>query len=243
MIAVPLQHSGPLSNRGVPLDRNAAMVLHDDEELDLRAINPCSFFVVVAEREKLDNHAQVVLGTSLNELRKCEQAVIQDAPRFRRRLHSFAQQMQSQLLHEPQTLRHSDEAKQFEDDLLDDILCSLRAPSGQMSSSGHSRVAWKAERYMRDNLQHPITIFDLCDAVGAAERTLHLAFREEFGTSPKAYLKMLRLNGARRDLRNARGQNVTDIAMKWDFLHFGWFSHDYRSMFGESPSATLRHAH
>jgi len=32
---------------------------------------------------------------------------------------------------------------------------------------------------------------------------------------------------------------VTDVALDWGFLHFGWFSQDYRRLFGETPSQTL----
>ena len=63
------------------------------------------------------------------------------------------------------------------------------------------------------------------------------------GTTPKAYFKELRLTAARRELLRAeRGARVTDVALRWGFLHFGWFAHDYRERFGETPSATLRRA-
>jgi len=88
--------------------------------------------------------------------------------------------------------------------------------------------------------QTPLTIRDLCQAVGASERTLHLAFRQHLGTTPKAHLKALRLNAVRRDLRAAPpGTGVMDVAMRWGFFHAGWLSQDYRRMFGESPSTTL----
>ncbi len=32
---------------------------------------------------------------------------------------------------------------------------------------------------------------------------------------------------------------MTDVALDWGFLHFGWFSQDYRRLFGETPSQTL----
>jgi transcriptional regulator GlxA family with amidase domain len=59
-------------------------------------------------------------------------------------------------------------------------------------------------------------------------------------TTPKAYLKTLRLNAARRDLLGGGPRTtVTDVALEWGFLHFGWFSQDYRRLFGETPSQTL----
>ena len=61
--------------------------------------------------------------------------------------------------------------------------------------------------------------------------------------SPKAYWKALRLAAARQDLQRAtRKTTVSDVAAKWGFFRFGYFSLDYRNTFGENPSVTLRRA-
>ena len=101
-------------------------------------------------------------------------------------------------------------------------------------------LAERAEAWLRQNLAEPPTIATLCEALDASERTLHEAFREHLGTTPKAYAKTLRLNAARQDLlQGGATTRVTDVALDWGFLHFGWFSQDYRRLFGETPSQTL----
>jgi len=111
-------------------------------------------------------------------------------------------------------------------------------PSGE---SGGRRLAREAAAWLRAHLTEELTISDLCRALEARERTLHAAFCEHMATSPKAYFKGLRLTAARRELLHAdQGIRVTDVALRWGFLHFGWFAHDYRQKFGEAPSATLR---
>jgi AraC family transcriptional regulator, ethanolamine operon transcriptional activator len=105
---------------------------------------------------------------------------------------------------------------------------------------GH-RLAREAEAWLRDNLTEPVTIRDLCAAMRTPERTLHAAFREHLGTTPKAYVKALRFEAARHELLHpAANTRVTDVALRWCFLHFGWFAHDYHALFGETPSRTLR---
>ena len=112
-----------------------------------------------------------------------------------------------------------------------------RAPAGPRGQ----RLAREAEAWLRDNLTEPLTIRDLCTALRAPERTLHAAFREHLGTTPKAYLKALRFEAARQELLHPTANTrVTDVALRWCFLHFGWFAHDYHALFGETPSRTLR---
>jgi AraC-like DNA-binding protein len=104
-------------------------------------------------------------------------------------------------------------------------------------------LARRAEAWLRQNLAEPPSIASLCRALDASERTLHEAFRRHLDTTPKAYLKLLRLNAARHDLLRAeKARRVTDVALDWGFLHFGWFSQDYRRLFGETPSQTLHQA-
>jgi transcriptional regulator GlxA family with amidase domain len=112
-----------------------------------------------------------------------------------------------------------------------------------LPASRGRRLANEAAAWLRRHLEEDLTINELCHALNVRERTLHAAFGEHMGTSPKAYFKELRLEAARSDLLLAdRGARVTDVALRWGFLHFGWFAHDYRHCFGETPSATLRRA-
>jgi AraC family transcriptional regulator, ethanolamine operon transcriptional activator len=80
------------------------------------------------------------------------------------------------------------------------------------------------------------------DDITVSERTLRYAFNEYFGISPKAFVKMIRLNRVRRDLArtNAEDKNVSDVANRWGFWHLGQFAKDYKMLFGELPSETSR---
>ncbi|WP_315858237.1 helix-turn-helix domain-containing protein [Burkholderia cepacia] len=57
--------------------------------------------------------------------------------------------------------------------------------------------------------------------------------------SPVAYLRAVRLNHARRELR--LGDSVTSAAAtKWGFRRLSSFARDYRAMSGELPSAIAK---
>lgn len=100
----------------------------------------------------------------------------------------------------------------------------------------------RVKEYLEAYTYEDITVRDLCRAAFVSERTLRYAFNEYFGISPKSFVKMIRLNQVRRDLRNTPldEKNISDIANKWGFWHLGQFAKDYRSLFGELPSETTR---
>jgi AraC family ethanolamine operon transcriptional activator len=104
------------------------------------------------------------------------------------------------------------------------------------------RILHRTRSSRNEFAQANASIADICAAAGVTRRTLHLGFLEVFGIPPIAYLRALRLNGARADLRNpdARDFTITQVATNWGFLHLGRFSVSYRGHFGESPSATVR---
>jgi AraC-like DNA-binding protein len=73
-------------------------------------------------------------------------------------------------------------------------------------------------------------------------RALHTAFQERLGTTPMAYVRAMRLDRVRAELLRSDPQEVlvTDVAMRYGFVHLSRFAQQYRDRFGELPSATLR---
>jgi AraC family ethanolamine operon transcriptional activator len=82
----------------------------------------------------------------------------------------------------------------------------------------------------------------LAGAAGVSERTLRTAFRAYFGVGPLRYLKLRQLHQVRRALRAANPEwtTVTEVAIRFGVWELGRFARDYRLLFGEVPSATLR---
>ena len=100
------------------------------------------------------------------------------------------------------------------------------------------RVASQARKLVEDAPDCPMSVVELALRLGVSRRTVQYACQGSLGIKPTSYLRALRLNGARRELRNAH--SVTEAATRWGFWHFGNFARDYRQMFGELPSQTLR---
>ena len=105
------------------------------------------------------------------------------------------------------------------------------------------QIGRAARTFVDDRLDEDVlpTIVDICLALGVSERTLQYAFRDYVGMSPLAYLRVCRLNRVRADLASSdpASTTVTQVAMRFGFLHLGRFAGDYRRLFGVAPSETL----
>jgi AraC family transcriptional regulator, ethanolamine operon transcriptional activator len=105
-----------------------------------------------------------------------------------------------------------------------------------------SSLVNQAEDYMQAHLDQPLTLADLCAALGTSSRALSYGFQDIFGMSPMAYLKTLRLMGVHRALKAADPQHrtVINIAAQFGFWSMGHFARDYKQIFGESPQVALK---
>lgn len=97
---------------------------------------------------------------------------------------------------------------------------------------------------MLEKAAENITLQDVADYVGISLKTLHNGFQKYRNNSPKNFLKNLRLDLVHKDLIAAKFNNssitVTEVALRWGFLHLSHFSESYYSKFGEYPSKTLK---
>lgn len=99
----------------------------------------------------------------------------------------------------------------------------------------------KALGYLEAHADEAVSVSGLCTETGVAWRTLNRAFRERFGVGPKAYINRERLLRVRSTfLRAPPDTIIADVANASGFWHMGQFARDYRRMFGELPSDTLR---
>jgi AraC-like DNA-binding protein len=97
--------------------------------------------------------------------------------------------------------------------------------------------------YMRANLHLPLAMADVAAAAGVSLRSIELGFRRFLDTTPLAYLRRIRLDAVHAELSLPQNSLlVHEVAAKWGFLHMGHFAAQYRSVFGVSPSETVRRA-
>ncbi len=128
--------------------------------------------------------------------------------------------------------------------LLADVFVGRDGTSIERSPSLNRRIAAvrACEVYMHEHLDSTVTLEDLSGTCGLRLRSLINAFQAVTGFSPMAYFKRQRLSAVRQalQLNEQSHTRVIDVATSWGFWHMGHFAADYREMFGEAPSETLR---
>jgi AraC-like DNA-binding protein len=145
----------------------------------------------------------------------------------------------------PDILAQSEVARALEQALVHAMVLCMGGGEAAETGSAHHRhaaVARRLEELLEANSDRTLYLTELCSAAGVSERTLRACCQEHLGMNPTRYLWLRRMHLARRGLRIAdpAATTVTEIATNYGFWELGRFSVAYRSLFGESPSASLR---
>lgn len=117
---------------------------------------------------------------------------------------------------------------------------SRTTSAGPASHRNRTRLAHRAEEWMRGHLGEPVQVPEVCLALGVSRRELEYAFRLTFDQSPRDFLQSLRLNAIRRSIMGGPAGSLLDVAFDHGITHLGRFAENYRMLFGENPSSSRR---
>jgi len=124
------------------------------------------------------------------------------------------------------------------------IRCLTEGASSGMTPGGrrHDAIVARFEEFMEANPDTPLYLTEICAAIRVTERTLRVSCEEHLGMGPIRYLSLRRMYLVRRALLRADPSTatVTRIVTDHGFWELGRFSVSYRTLFGESPSESLR---
>ena len=140
-------------------------------------------------------------------------------------------------------LQSSWATEEIEDSLWALLLSALgEQTENKHKSGGYATYVKPAEEYILGHLGTPLRVVDIAAAVGVSVPTLNRAFRKCHGMGPKAFVKRRRLDRVYAELLRGEPQatSVTEIATKHSFWHLSQFAADYKRVFHETPSDTLR---
>ncbi|NEQ33301.1 MAG: helix-turn-helix domain-containing protein [Leptolyngbya sp. SIO4C5] len=241
---IPLQVPGRAIWHGYECDHNQ-ILLNTNREVDFTTPDNYELFVITIHRQTLSEIAyQLNRKDIVKELD--QKSLVAGIPQQLDQLRSYLQNVFQQVQDNPLCVYDAQVSLVTTQTivrlLLNSIQLSQDAPSSSLRPLRRTSLARRVEEYMLDHMQQALTLGQICEAMEISERSLHYAFQDLFDMSPMAYLKARRLNQVRRYLKLAdpRTEKVVDIARQWGFHHMGHFSVDYKAMFGESPSETLK---
>ena len=108
----------------------------------------------------------------------------------------------------------------------------------------HQDIVVRFEGLLEAQPERNLRIAEICAALGVSEKTLRSVSAEHLGMSPTRYLRLRRMYSVHHTLRNGGpdAASVSEVARRYGFCDLGRFAADYRDLFGELPSATLRRA-
>ncbi len=241
-IALAMPAKGGVRWLGLELDpRNSIFGGSEGHEVRFRTLGEVEILAVSMSRALLDRHLETRFGVAGHALgRDILWRIPPGANEARERgmaLDSLRAVLASGAVVGPAARHHLQEAAM--QILLDGL--HIGPQPAVVSASQRRQAVRLAEEVLRARLDSPPSISELCQLTGVSERTLQLAFQDIHAVSPKRYLRVLRLNAARRMLRCCEG-SVTDVALEFGFFHFARFAAEYRALFHQRPSETLRQA-
>ena len=157
------------------------------------------------------------------------------------RLHAVAGRLAESA---PEIIANPDAAHGLEQALIEAMVgCIVGGDAGEdrASKRRHDHIMRRFHLLMDGQPDQPFYLPEICEAMGVSERTLRICCQEQLGMSPKQFLTKRRMNMVRRDLTRAlsTATTVTQVATHHGFWDFGRFAGNYKSIFGELPSAVL----
>ncbi|KPX39610.1 Transcriptional regulator, AraC family [Pseudomonas syringae pv. helianthi] len=243
VFALPLSANGPAFCAGHVLPASSMIVAHGDNLPELSTPPQLDALGVIIEEGALANALERQGSRfEITDLPKCYRLT---DPTVRTR---FAALFDNLLNGEQaclQKLEYASIRQGIRDAVMLQVL-ELVTPDQvpPLNPTARKRMVDRARDYTLAHLDEPLSILDVCNHIGTSRRKLQYCFQETLGINPVAFLRTLRLNAARRELRESpRTELVQTIAARWGFWHLSRFSSDYRTLFGETPSQTLQRTH
>jgi AraC family transcriptional regulator, ethanolamine operon transcriptional activator len=239
---LPLVAEGSLHVRRRPAAPGELIAATSRDDVGFAATGPTDLMIVALPTSLIDRWVQTRRGIDRFDVDLPSPRWQVPADEMARRARTLSSLLEA-LTTQSDDLLTDRVLSRIESQIFDVILDMI--PSAEVIEPLHNRasIARAVFAVLNERIDNPPSITELCLAVGAKERTLHLSCVEAFGRPPAKLLAELRLNAARRALLNPQKEtSVAEVAMLCGFTHFGRFADVYRRQFGELPSATFSNA-
>jgi len=97
-----------------------------------------------------------------------------------------------------------------------------------------SNLCKRAVSMMREQLEEPVSIFDICETLSCRRQNLERAFNEELGAPPKTIYRRIRLTAAKRYAEQTK-LSVAEISVRCGYHNPSAMTRAFRDEFGVAP--------
>lgn len=214
-------------------------------EWNMRFSEKLDYIGCILDKTMLAEHTQILTGRQVSPNWFISQSC-QAQPNIMANYKHQLTTMISLLSEQAALLNNSDIRRQFSAQIFQLVIKLLNSTQHEqqklMPQTKRLAGVRRVVDYLKVHASYLPTIPELCTVAQLSERSLEYGFKEQFGVTPIRYLKLVRLNGSKRDLVVAHPKmtKVVDIALRWGFVEFGRFAAEYGQLFKELPSETLR---
>ena len=228
---------------GLELSQGDIIGFRAGSEGNNRSSSACRWGSIALTHDDIAGAGETIIGREL--IAPPVTHLIKPAPHLLSRLLNLHEAAGHPARTAPDILAKPEVARAMDQALVEAMVACLAsgAPAHERGAyRNHAGVMRRLEEALRANAEGPLYMDDLCTMIGVSHRTLIDCCQEHLGMSPKRYLLLRRMHLAWRALREGHPESttVTEIATNYGFWELGRFSVAYRSLFGESPSTTLR---
>ena len=225
---------------GMEMQAREIITLGPRQRVYARTRGPCRWGVIRIPGEDLVQYARALSGAEF---------VVPPAARWRppraalRQLRSFHGAAVRRVEARSAVLADSEAAHGLEQQMIEALVeCLATGPVEEETgtTARHRAILARFEDLLRS--QPLLGIAEICGALGASERTLRDCCNKHLGMAPSHYRRLRAMELVHRALQSGSpdASSVTEVERRYGFRDLGRFAANYRALFGELPSVTLR---
>ena len=219
-------------------EKNRIILLDYKDEFELIVSGRCTVFSIAIVEEFFFKKFFDYFGKSYCEISTCHHIYIGE--NYRGEFANFLNQTLDVIV-DRDTIQ-SINFSHIENSIIEKILSYMTIDEDISFNYRHCNILQRAKDMIFDRLDDDFKISDTAKYLGISQKTLENLFKKDVGMTPKQYQQAIKLNRIREELfsSNQNETKVSDIALKYGYLHLGHFAAEYKRLFGESPSQTLK---
>lgn len=241
-LQIPLRHSFEIkqADEWSTVAPGTGLIIAGAEEIHRRWVGASTLLNIMIDREALDQQAMLA-ASPLHTYGSLPRMAIIDLQQFPM-LTQFLSLLLIELNTSTSLLKRPDVEYETNRLLIQLIIAASKAAyEGQPVRDrlaivpGYIRIA---ERFIRDKYPHPISMRQVAEACQISVRTLQSGFRKYRDTTPKEFIRSVRLTQARSLLVSNPSLSIASIANLVGYRSHSQFTGDYKKTFGECPKTT-----